>query len=156
MLLYSFPVANRSLILAMLLLLPAASAQPAEIIDTIPVTYSVFVSGQLSSDGTRVVWIEEGSGDPTKPLRSGLRILNLRSRVSHAICNLGPNPNWQADIAPGGDFLYFTKYEVPDKASSLYRVAVVGGEPKRVSSGISGFWLSPDGKQLRFTRKNIG
>ncbi len=60
-------------------------------------------------------------------------------------------------LAPDGASVLFVRSEAPNAGSSelvksLYRVPVLGGEPRRIVSGVTAGDLSPDGRHVAFVR----
>ena len=56
---------------------------------------------------------------------------------------------------PDGSELYFTRRESPSALLTLYRMPILGGVPKKLRDDIQEqLTLSPDGKNLAFTRRN--
>ena len=56
-------------------------------------------------------------------------------------------------ISPDSNYVYYTLLQVDNWNGVLYRVPILGGEPRKVLTGIHGpVALSPDGKKLAFYR----
>jgi eukaryotic-like serine/threonine-protein kinase len=93
-----------------------------------------FVAFTSERDGTARIWIKELSGGDERPLTVG--------------------PDDLARFSPLGSTLLFSRRE--NGRTSLYRVGVLGGEPRKIiDDAVEGDW-SPDGKQIAFLRwKNV-
>ena len=82
-------------------------------------------------DGQRRIWLEQ-----------------LTDGTEGAV-TAGPNDSWPR-FSPDGSLLLFTRTE--SGASAIHRVAVLGGEPRKLlDNAFDGDW-SPDGKQIAFIR----
>ena len=82
-------------------------------------------------DGTSRIWLKELARGAEVALTSG--------------------PDTVPRFSPDGSMILFTRFE--SQHSSLYRVAAVGGEPRKVvDDAIAGDW-SPDGKKIVFLRQ---
>jgi serine/threonine protein kinase len=57
-------------------------------------------------------------------------------------------------FSPDGASILYVHF-LPDGTSSLYRIPVVGGEARRILEGATTGELSPDGKQLAFSRNEV-
>jgi Tol biopolymer transport system component len=57
-------------------------------------------------------------------------------------------------FSPDGASILYVHF-LPDGTSSLYRIPVVGGEARRIIDGATTGELSPDGKQLAFSKNEI-
>ncbi len=61
-------------------------------------------------------------------------------------------------FAPDGNYFYYIEEDPGGETQSLYRLGLTGGSPERIVFDIedlSAVDISPDGKQLVFTRRNI-
>jgi eukaryotic-like serine/threonine-protein kinase len=59
-------------------------------------------------------------------------------------------------FSPDSNYIYFRKNERGGLGSSLFRVAILGGEPKKIAFDVdSGVSFSPDGTQIVFHRHTI-
>jgi serine/threonine protein kinase len=82
-------------------------------------------------DGVSRIWLKELSRGAEVPLTAG--------------------PDNLPRYSPDGSMILFTRFE--EMRTSLYRVAVVGGEPRKVvDNALFGDW-SPDGRQIVFVRQ---
>lgn len=58
-------------------------------------------------------------------------------------------------FSPDGQMLYFAQSSTEPSQSGLFKVPVLGGVTQKMQSAVNGFFaLSPDGKQVAFTRAN--
>ena len=60
-------------------------------------------------------------------------------------------------FTPDGNYLYYVKGDPSDEPLSLYRLPVLGGSPQKIVSDVdslSSVDISPDGKQIVFTRRS--
>lgn len=100
---------------------------------------AVSVDGRLiaftsNRDGRNRIWLRQMADGNEVPLTSGTNDGNAR-------------------FSPDGSALLFTRAETGH--NSLYRIPVLGGEPRRIiQNAESGEW-SPDGKQIVFVRLEL-
>jgi len=149
---------DRGLLLALLLAVPWGAAADTRT-ERRPMTaedlWSLFrVSDpQLSADGTRVVFVatrydlEENKGNDDLYL-----VPAAGGEVRRLTSNDGPDrsPRWQ----PDGSAILFLSSRGEDEVPQLYRLRLDGGDPERITdlpSGVSSFFVSPDGAQLAIT-----
>jgi eukaryotic-like serine/threonine-protein kinase len=81
--------------------------------------------------------------------------------TSSAVRILGPVPHPLLEglrFTPDGNYFYYIEEDPGGETQSLYRLGVTGGSPQRIVSDIddlSSVDISPEGKQLVYTRRNI-
>ncbi len=93
-----------------------------------------FVAFTSERDGTPRIWLKQLPGGEEQPLTSG--------------------PDDFPRFSPDGSLVLFARTE--GAATSLYRIGVLGGEPRRVVDNASeGDW-SPDGQRIAFVRPRQG
>src|SRR5258708_6625467 len=134
--------------LAITLLVASLWPQEIQVIDTQPATSGQVTSGQLSSDGTKMVWLERRSGLD----KLGVRVLDLATRKTWDLTDSTAPAYGATDVGPDG-MVYFTQYDVPDRGLDLFRIPLTGGEKKKIVRLIEDLHLSPDGKLILFRRK---
>ncbi len=129
-------------------------------VDTMPVTYGQQLRGQLSRDGTKMIWVDELTYDG--PNQAKMRIIDLNTKQTGVVCALPQGLFWSAEFAPSDAQIYFTQLELPNlpnkkstmaKGVALYRIPVTGGEKTWLLNEVREFKLSPDGKLIEFRRK---
>ena len=81
-------------------------------------------------DGTQRIWLKQVSSGNETPLTDG--------------------PDRAPRIAPDGDSILFARVE--DQATSLFRVPVLGGAPRRLIANAIAGDFSPDGDRIVFVR----
>ncbi len=102
----------------------------------------------LSPDGKLFAYVMNDLGKSSLWLgyTSGGNDIQLR-QPSEAIYS-------QISFSPDSNHLYFSSQEDQNQQTALYRMAVFGGGKEKISDGIEGFFLSPDGTQIAFARFN--
>jgi eukaryotic-like serine/threonine-protein kinase len=81
-------------------------------------------------DGTRRIWLKQIAGGGEAPLTSG--------------------PDGFPRFSPDGSQILFVRTEGPYQ--SLYRVSLVGGEPRKLAENVAEADWSPDAKEIAFLR----
>ena len=111
-------------------------------------------SAILSEDGSTIAYTIRVQSDPTvenKPSRLELHLYNVSKGTSTPYVTRG-NVR-QVSYRPGHDEITFLNRLDNDKVTSLYQIALAGGEATllyRFETSISYFQWSPDGKTLAF------
>jgi Tol biopolymer transport system component len=101
----------------------------------------------ISPDGKFLVYAEEERG-----LR-GLWVKQIATEASTRIVSPSTSIYWSIKISPDSNYVYFMAAKPPDFSSAIYRVPILGGEPRAVvSRPSSAFDLSPDGRHIAFFR----
>ena len=131
---------------AALVLLGWLAAPPASAPKLRPLSYSGQDWGAaVSPDGRVVAFVSRRDGEPR---------IWLRSLATGEEAALTSGPDEAPRFSPDGAGLLFARHE--EGGSSLYRVPVLGGEPRLVVRGATeGDW-SPDGKRVCFVRHRLG
>lgn len=133
--------------------LGAAKTAPFEKYVAAKLTFTGNISnGTISPDGKYLAMVEE---EP-----AGGRVLRVRQTISGGnflpLVSLNASPRGVA-FTPDSNFLYYTVPD-PDQTGSnvLYRIALLGGEPRKVLTDLNGLRnssFSPDGRRLVFPRR---
>jgi len=65
-----------------------------------------------------------------------------------------PSASHYADLAfsPDGNYVYFSRFDLPKSSYGLFRVPVLGGTPQLIARGAIGLAISPDGKRVAYRR----
>jgi eukaryotic-like serine/threonine-protein kinase len=65
----------------------------------------------------------------------------------------GPVELWGLSFSPDSNYFYYLIEDTTNRMGGiLYRVPVLGGEPRRMMSNLGSFTISPDGRQILLTR----
>lgn len=150
--------------LTVLLVLGAAASAQAEGLTPLDVANLKLVGGiQLSPDGRYVAYTVSEPRDLTEddfkngPARSVLHLYDAKTQQDRVFIGNDEklsSVHWTADSR---SLTFLSAREGDDKKKALYKIAVDGGEAKRVLShknGIRGYSLSPDGRQVAFLCKD--
>jgi eukaryotic-like serine/threonine-protein kinase len=111
-----------------------------------PKMSTITFSGQdylpaASADGRMLAFVS---------MRDGMPRIWLKSLVDGTEVPLTSGPDYRPRVSPDGSMVLFARNE--GTSSSLYRVATLGGEPRKlVQDAIEGDW-SPGGDRLAFLR----
>lgn len=94
------------------------------------------VAFRSDRDGTPRIWVKQLAGGGEVPLTEG--------------------PDFRPEFSPDGSSVLFMRQE--GMSSSAYRVALVGGEPRKLIDDVSLASWSPDGESIGFVRtgKEVG
>lgn len=125
--------------LAALFLLPAlAGAQQLVVRESIPISWTQAVVGQLSHDGTKLVY--------SNGLK--LEVLDLETHKRSTLCDLSSTIIFSMEFSPKSDLVYFRQFDPPSPSPSLYSVPTAGGQKRKIADTAAWFSVSPDGKQI--------
>jgi Tol biopolymer transport system component len=104
-------------------------------------------SAAISPDGKYIVQVASENG------QQSLRVRQVNTNSDVQI--VPPSNLHYADLtfSPDGDFLYYIASEQNGSSSNLYVIPALGGNPRKVTSNVTGsVALSADGQQLAFIR----
>ncbi len=111
------------------------------------ITMSGNASGAaISPDGKYVAYASQSS-------------LWIRQIITNSNLQISQGPYWNLTFSPDGNYLYCYGTPKDDPGPAIYRIPALGGMPKKLivgvgnSNGDSRISLSPDGRQLVFTRE---
>jgi Tol biopolymer transport system component/DNA-binding winged helix-turn-helix (wHTH) protein len=139
----SICIAVASLSLYGLLRLRNSAARSHTQLDVVRVTASGDVtSAAISPDGKYVVYALASQG------RQSLWIRQTSASASARLVPPSEDSIGAVTFAPDGSSVYYTT------SAGVYRLPVLGGEPRRVADGtVSGIAVSPDGRNLAYMRR---
>jgi serine/threonine protein kinase len=127
---------------------PATSSQPVHVERIAGIENSI--DAAISPDGRYVAYVDSSGGSQRLILRQieGTRPIELvpPAQVGY----------WGIAFAPDGSSIFYAQKSRQTPLGALYRIPMLGGEPKRVLEGIdSGVTFSPDGKQISYLRADF-
>lgn len=104
----------------------------------------------ISPDGEFIVYVKKETNGA-----SSVRMRRLNSDETVTVLPPSNKGGWGMTLTHDGSFLYYTLAgEVPD-TGTLYKVSVLGGQPRKVLEGInSAATLSPDDSRVAFMRSD--
>ncbi|HKF45230.1 MAG TPA: protein kinase [Thermoanaerobaculia bacterium] len=110
-----------------------------------PLTYSGSdFSPAASPDGRTIAFASE---------RDGLRRIWLKQLSGGNEVALTSGPDDDPRFSPDGSSILFSRSE--GSGTTLYRVPMLGGEPRRLAEDASDGDWSPDGRRIAFVRKSV-
>ena len=99
---------------------------------------------EASPDGRLIAYTSE---------REGVQRIWLKQYPGGDEVALTSGPDRLPRFSPDGTQILFIRDA--DRRQDLYRVAVVGGEPRRLLENVMGADMSPDGRQIAFVRRLV-
>lgn len=101
----------------------------------------------ISPDGKYVVHVKEDAG------QESLWVRHIATGSNVQIIPPAEVEYGRMTFSPDGGYIYFPRRDVGEENRALYRVPVLGGEPKKLNSNVSSaVTFSPDGKRIAFVR----
>jgi eukaryotic-like serine/threonine-protein kinase len=118
--------------------------------EKMPIKKTVF-GVEFSPDSKYLAYVEGSQGSKTR--------LILRQFETGSEKDIVPFENSSIALigfSPDSNYIYFRKSEKAGIGAALFRVPILGGEPKQIAFDVdSGGSFSPDGKQIVFHRHTI-
>jgi len=101
----------------------------------------------ISPDGKYAVYLKDADG------KQSLWVRQVAAESNVQIVAPSEEAYFGMAFARDGNYVYYSRSEKGSIFGSLYRVAVLGGNPKKlVENVVSSVTVSPDGKQVAFVR----
>jgi serine/threonine protein kinase/Tol biopolymer transport system component len=102
----------------------------------------------ISPDGKWLVYVEDEGGQQSLWLRQVAATGSNTQIIPPAEVRY-----WGFAFSPDGNYIYYTVREKSGSTGTLYQMPVLGGVARKLLTGVlSSVALSPDGKQMAFTR----
>jgi eukaryotic-like serine/threonine-protein kinase len=118
--------------------------------EKMPIKKTVF-GVEFSPDSKFLAYVEGSQGSKTR-----LILRNFETGSEKDIVPFADSIIALIGFSPDSNYIYFRKSEKAGIGAALFRVPILGGEPKQIAFDVdSGGSFSPDGKQIVFHRHTI-
>ncbi len=133
----------------------SAAQKPAATFDYTELTDTGDIDSSAISDDGKFIAFSQVPQD-SRLGRSSLRLMEIGSKRAIDIAIEGDIQPGLVRFAPDGKSIYFRTRGKLNQHEKIYRISILGGEPKLIAERIWGsFAISPDGKHLTFVQREI-
>jgi Tol biopolymer transport system component/tRNA A-37 threonylcarbamoyl transferase component Bud32 len=103
----------------------------------------------VSPDGKYVAYVSDEAG------KSSIRLRQTATKTDVLRATSDDGFFWRLSFSPDGNYIYYVHHLNEITPTSLFRMPVLGGEPRKVSErAYSAATFSPDGRRIAFIREN--